>query len=366
LEIKVEKTNNQKVIVKIIPNENNQKEIDFVREFKYQNNIQTVVGGCEISVMLRALFDKHKYFYKAWGLNDEQSADFHPEDADFYEGCDGFKRFMQQEFGIRYWWQISEQNLAKIANIITTTIKNRMQEFITQSRAIEITQHLVFPSLEKQQEEQINIDMLSKNNIMLITNNGMYAINLTKLNSKTLDELKMELQESMQNIYNLQIEALKATIQQKEDEVKKEIQKAKMEGIQIGLSLSKDWQIEDEYLVYRNIIYATKVKNNEQVYNLNNKNKKKFYISGLKVPLEQIVSYAECEEAYHPNAKSGGRVCLGDLEGKPLLEVLQKLPQSLEVANLDSAFENSASEELSTDFDDLIEGEEGEIWEGDE
>ncbi|HOA84335.1 MAG TPA: hypothetical protein PKN66_10325, partial [Thermodesulfovibrio thiophilus] len=53
------------------------------------------------------------------------------------------------------------------------------------------------------------------------------------------------------------------------------------------------------------------------------------------------INQASVDYAYHPNiSRDEKAVCLGDLEGKPFLLVLEKLPVLLETINLDSCYED--------------------------
>ncbi len=315
--------------------------------------------NCVISAALQVLFGRQKEFYIAFGITDEAEIErLHGRDSTFDESCDGFRLFMQKYLNTTGWKFINEANLAKITNLITTQLKVRLQSFISQTQPIRITQGIIFfPTTDEQREEKIDISIFD--NALLVTNNGVYSINLIRKQAKSMDELKNELQQSMQTIYNMQLQALKNAFKVKEEEIQKQIEKAKLEGLQIGLGLKEDWKIENGYCVYKHIIYANKVQSNGEIHYLTDE--KKFYIRGLKVPLNLIVNKAYCEKSYHPNA-SRGEVCIGDLTGKSIFEVLEKLPETLKTANLDSAYPNDATQELREDFEELTSSGAGEIW----
>ena len=73
----------------------------------------------------------------------------------------------------------------------------------------------------------------------------------------------------------------------------------------------------------------------------------KFIVKGLKVlPTQSRVfpdSVRVDESTYHPNA-SNGQVCIGDLEGRNLADVLEKLPYTLRIGNFDSALRSGITE----------------------
>jgi len=74
---------------------------------------------------------------------------------------------------------------------------------------------------------------------------------------------------------------------------------------------------------------------------------KKHIVKGLRVKVRQAVHALDvqvAEDTYHPNC-SGVSICIGDLEGKPILDILKKLPNVLTVGNLDSPLLSSATDD---------------------
>ena len=73
----------------------------------------------------------------------------------------------------------------------------------------------------------------------------------------------------------------------------------------------------------------------------------KFIVNELRVlPTQSRVfpdSVRVDESTYHPNA-SNGQVCIGDLEGRNLPDVLEKLPYTLRIGNFDSALRSGITE----------------------
>ena len=73
----------------------------------------------------------------------------------------------------------------------------------------------------------------------------------------------------------------------------------------------------------------------------------KFIVNGLRVlPTQSRVfpdSVRVDESTYHPNA-SNGQLCIGDLEGRNLPDVLEKLPYTLRIGNFDSALRAGLTE----------------------
>jgi len=74
---------------------------------------------------------------------------------------------------------------------------------------------------------------------------------------------------------------------------------------------------------------------------------KKHIVKGLRVKVRQAVHALDvqvAEDTYHPNC-SGTSICIGDLEGKPILDILKKLPNVLTVGNLDSPLLSDATDD---------------------
>lgn len=112
-----------------------------------------------------------------------------------------------------------------------------------------------------------------------------------------------------------------------------------MEGVKL-LGKLKDWEVMSDRLVYKKTVYVERIKYENKLYEIPEEYQKKFYIKGLTVYITDKVYNEDTtyREKHHPNA-NGSVICLGTLEGKPLSEVLEKLPQLLETINLDSAYD---------------------------
>ena len=109
---------------------------------------------------------------------------------------------------------------------------------------------------------------------------------------------------------------------------------------------SRGWIVKGDRIVYTKTIYAKKIKYDNTIVEIPEGYETQFYCINLYILFEDIksdltVSKALVEDSYHPNISREEKiVCLGDLENKPLLIVLDKLPALLEVVNLDSCYED--------------------------
>ena len=150
---------------------------------------------------------------------------------------------------------------------------------------------------------------------------------------------------SIEAIKDAQLRAAIAAKQKEIDRLKEEIEQIRGEAVVTMIKLydqpfMKNWRVDGDWLVYNDTIYVTKIKKNNTVYTVDSN---KMYIKGLRVRIVPHVFDEDVhfESVYHPNALDN--ICLGDLEGAELLKILNELPETLQIANMDSHFSNSAS-----------------------
>jgi hypothetical protein len=161
---------------------------------------------------------------------------------------------------------------------------------------------------------------------------------------------------TVENVYKERIKKL---------EEEKEIMKNEIINSTLKLisKYSDKYEIKGGHAVYKKDIIVNKVKYRNKIYFLPKEMIGKYYIKGLAIPLKSIVEMVICREAYHPNVDNNNVVCLGDMAGRNVEEVLDKLPEILETANLDSCYSNSASSELKKYAITLEESKEGKgVW----
>ena len=107
------------------------------------------------------------------------------------------------------------------------------------------------------------------------------------------------------------------------------------------------------YISYDKMITANKVQRRNTVYNLEVDN---FFINELviSISLAGIIGGAYASEAYHPNVDTERfnvcgtdmyEVCIGDLADTSITNVA-KIPKMLETINMDSSYNNKASDEV--------------------
>lgn len=131
-----------------------------------------------------------------------------------------------------------------------------------------------------------------------------------------------------------------------------------MKGIEIGyLCVDTDWKLKDGSLYYKKPIICKYIKKHGKIIEIPEAYKNGFFAKQLKIKLKEItgdltVVKMYAINAYHPNIyySGSGKVCMGDLENKHIIEVLKEVPEMLETINLDSAYTYNAT----TDADDIF------------
>lgn len=126
-------------------------------------------------------------------------------------------------------------------------------------------------------------------------------------------------------------------------------------------SLLADFEISEKgnEIILRKRIKAECYKKRDTVYELPSDMLGKFYVENIRIKIEPVIynRHVNAEKAYHPNVSSSGSCCIGDLEGKSLFEVIKGLEGIFKMCNLDSAFSNHATNELTKAHDELVEEE---------
>ena len=136
-----------------------------------------------------------------------------------------------------------------------------------------------------------------------------------------------------------------------------------IEGIKLYEGIKDKWRIDNGWLIYRKKITCKGIKYEDRIYKYEDST---FFIKGLKIRIVERVynSNVSFSEGYHANCTvedGEKKICIGDLEGRPLKEVLEKIVQTMEICNLDSAYENEATTDLREIVEE-IHGGGGEVW----
>jgi hypothetical protein len=155
-------------------------------------------------------------------------------------------------------------------------------------------------------------------------------------------------------------------------ETEKVAYKKRLEGSQLASFISgitamknNDWEIKKGRLRYSKKIVAKYISKNGVTINTDCDT---FYVTGLSLTVTPHPSSAKFEKAYHSNV-SASQVCIGDLSGCTLAEIMEKLPKALETCSLNSPYGGAATELakkiLVRDPEAAKVGSKGNKWETD-
>lgn len=206
----------------------------------------------------------------------------------------------------------------------------------------------------------IEIDI---NDGILLTKKGAYSVSFTPLKKKSLRAIISELQDNISSIYNAQIAALKNTYESRIASLTVQMNKLEQSKIeQLFTTVSQlqenGWIFTSGFIYNPRTVIATSIKFKGKLYRIPpNKN---FWVSGIILPLQGNITQAYAVSGFHPNVMFDGQlgnfvgkstfplsakysICLGDLEGRDIFTVAQGIMSSLQIANLDSAFSNDAT-----------------------
>ena len=329
--------------------------MDFLRR---ENGGDTAVFKVKPHRILSRIFENQGAFYSYLGFRESEYRNWHPDDADFHFGCDGWNKFTNY---LRDNPRIAENVCNLIAKLVAKEISKDIEEGTR------------FESLKY--ESAITIDFVRSSNdgkfelpkvqlapqLLLVTNDGVYKLSLSKLeNVKTLDDLKDEIQNTIKRIYEMQLEArvhsLKNRVKELEEKVREVETKAFLNGLKAYAKIKQmGWELRDDHLYYPKTIRVERIKLNGKIYE---NTLFDWYVKGIKVKIKERIENGDVwiESHNHPNVDDEGRPCLGDLKGVDLLTFLENAVELFKTANLDSAFWSPPDEEL----EELKQG--GTVW----
>lgn len=119
-----------------------------------------------------------------------------------------------------------------------------------------------------------------------------------------------------------------------------------------GIILSKriqdeGWEINSDCIIYPKKINVEKIIKNDRLYDVT-KCKKEIFVNDLIIPIKSVIKNIWSTGGFHPNMSTTAEtvegledtrlynVCIGELAGKSLLEVITKIKDNIKVVNLDS------------------------------
>jgi len=335
---------------------NNDEEINITYNLTDEEKEKFNKYNVPVIIMNRDLIE---FLKEVKHINIDNSQDYHPEHIMSFGGCGGTAR-LQQDYNIKQYLNqefvsfFVEKKMKELQKAINSSYKK------TFSAKVDLVS--INENIEEENNNNDNIQFTEKN--FLITDGAVFEIKAVKTSMKGIEDIKNAIYSTIKNIYNARVKAIetayKEEIQQLREKIEEERSKAFIQGLKLYDEIKDNWKIEEGYLVYKHDIIATRVKQNDKIYSLNTD---KFFISGLKIKIKERIYNEDTlyEDAYHPNAGEV-HVCIGDLEGKDLLTVIQKIVEELKIINMNSAFSNSAEADLDNNWDEYVEEEVQELW----
>ena len=183
---------------------------------------------------------------------------------------------------------------------------------------------------------------------VIIFKDQAYQMNLSPLESKSINDIEEEVQSGMEKIFMGRVTAMQRMNDEKcrkiDEEAKKKHNEIFLEGMKFGTNAQNDgWEMNGNDLVYGKIIYVDRVKYKGKLYLYG---EKKYCIKKLTIPVADKVDKALAEGGSHPNMSTEKTLCLGDLKNAMLIDFMKKAPGMYKLANLDSSFGGNACSEL--------------------
>jgi len=314
-----------------------------------KQDFNEILGHClyddpvkTFSSICREFFGDHGTLYEELGIDTNTLYDDgHPEDNDFNGYCTGFRDFIEKA---------DESTLTALAQLIASKIAQKIQRW-REYKNIYVSGKAVvtFPS----QQSNISIpalDLSFLNKAVIIQGDKAFTVQLIPLNNvKSINDLQKEAVNTVKRSFEMQLKARIKALQKRIEILQKQLEQERanafLNGLQLASELSKKgWIVENGLLVYKRPIYVKAAKYQGNIYPVKSK---EFFVQGLRIKIKDKISNNDTayDKAFHPNA-SNGRVCLGELENKSILEVVNNIVQMFQVANLDSAYRNEATARL--------------------
>ena len=342
-------------------------------------DVKRIFDYIHIDNLMRVVFRTQGEFYntiKPKGYQDH-NRNFHVSDYDFNGSCTGFvewsRTFFNTDSLTRPYKYLSKSTLILISNAIKKRLYERVNNL---NEAIIVQDNISFlnndPNNFKGLSKFTAPTIFNDGSNILVTSDGAYSIGIKKIDGiKNLRDASAAIYKELESSFQIQ---LKQKIKVFETQIEKLIadaDRASQEGFIQGLETFKSvyqngWKPSKRmtgYLEYRKVINVNRIKYKDKVYDIpDNFDTSKIKINTLYIPIKPVVvqAFANRKGTFHPNVNYSSleygkfcNVCIGSLKGKDLSTVAENLPKILETVNLDSAYDNYATDEMIHLYNDL-------------
>lgn len=298
--------------------------------------------------VLKTIYGSHGGLYKKVGFEDKEDK-YHPTDDEFNANyCHGFEKFLEKV----------DHDLLK------ETITKDLQKFIEDKIKV-LKVKIPEYSIVEPPESLITIEEISEyaieNSItrmklvtydkprypepkewILITGDKTYTVEFKEIvENNPLDAYKSQLYEQFQIQTKNIRKKYKELIDKEKDRMNKKL-------LQL-LRITSKYKIEDGKICIGDI-YADKALYDGILYELD----RECPIYDIRIEINDYIYnyHISCSHHEHPNAAIAKNdderyeVCIGELEGAPLADVLEQIENTLKIVNLNSAYESDITDHL--------------------
>lgn len=327
------------------------QKIEFEKE---SNEVKSIVNHHfgDMVEAFRNEFGTHENLYR---LINEKYLDrkYQPDGRHFNYGNAGFRQFVED---------LSKREIRTLADVYTNMIMSKV-EHIEKLKNEELTERISINPMDnvrkkETQLEDVDIRMPS----MMVAGDKVYEVSMKEVDGiLSVDDIKKEVYDTINNDFRAQVKTIKNSFKRKEEKLQQKFEQEKNELLTIVMKnadeIFKHWDVVDndgtKYLQYKDKIVTDKIVHHNQLYDYPGEPKfREMFVTGLRVRITPIVSAGDiqCDNCFNAHFDNPKHVCMGQLSGKSLFEVLRELPRSLEIANMDSPLSSSVQNYLNDEF----------------
>lgn len=321
----------------------------------YNNDLWLIMGWNRdsrehksLTNVLRTIYGTHGELYKKVGFEDKEH-ECHPTDNDFNgNDCFGFEKFLKKVDHDLLKETITK-DLQKFINDRVKVLKVKIPEYsIVEAPESLITieefnEYAIENSITRMELETYNKPIYPEpKEWILMTGDKTYTVEFKEIvENNPLDAYKSQLYEQFQIQTKNIRKKYKELINKEKDRMNKKL-------LQL-LRLTSKYKIEDGKICIGDI-YADKALYDGILYELD----REYPIYDIRIEINDYIYnyHISCSHHEHPNAAIAKNdderyeVCIGQLEGAPLADVLEQIENTLKIVNLNSAYESDITDHL--------------------
>jgi hypothetical protein len=203
--------------------------------------------------------------------------------------------------------------------------------------------------LDEKKESMDKMSIIPDERIVIFTGGKSYILEAKEAKFDTMEKMYKGGVKSMSRIFDAKLIGMRASYLEEiatlNHQLSSEYKRGIGEGMMLlGIAKGYGWKYDEkcQTLIYPKEIAATHLKYRDVIYELPVGSE--FVINGVALKLSRGLhqgTYANGNDNWHSNVsgpKKDNGVCIGDLSGKPLLELVQKIPAMLTTLGFDSPY----------------------------